>query len=100
MRWTREVSNTRRFAYAHSQVSCRHGQAELIISVQAKLALLANALFPNCAALVCKSVNRTLPRAGPAGEAKPGWKVRGNFPPAAVTFLPDKASRANNELPP
>jgi len=79
--------------------ACRYGRPELIITIQARLAVLANAVFPNLAARVATLVNRALPAAGShGGDAVPGWQARGSFPPAAVTALPDQASDANNEV--
>lgn len=80
--------------------AARYGDPELIITLQARMAVLANAIFPGSAAQVSKLVNASLPAAGPAGEAEPGWKARGSFPPAAITALPDEASRNNNEIEP
>lgn len=78
--------------------ACRYGTPQIVISVQAKFMILANALFPNLAAAVSSTVNQTLPAAGAPGDALPGRNIRGKFPPAALTVLPDQASRTNNEL--
>lgn len=78
--------------------AARYGDPELIITLQARMAILANAVFPGSAAEISKLVNATLPAVGPAGDAEPGWKARGSFPPAVVTALPDEASRNNNEI--
>lgn len=78
--------------------ACRNGTAELVISVQARLAVLGRAVLPNVAAWVSGVVDRFLPAAGPEGPAGRGGDVRGAFPPKAMTWLPDQASAANNEL--
>lgn len=79
--------------------ACRSGKPELIISPQARLAVLAHALFPNLAAHAAAWVNRLLPGSTPGGEETlPGHEARGWFPPAAMTKLPDQASRENNEV--
>lgn len=79
--------------------ACRCGKPELVISPQARLAVLANANFPNLTAHATAFVNRLLPGATPGGEKLlPGHEARGWFPPAALTKLPDRASRRNNEL--
>ena len=79
--------------------ACRRGTPQLIISLQAKLTVLASSLFPNLAARISAVADRALPQVGPKGEAEPGSQARGAFPPQAVTVLADRASRANNEIP-
>lgn len=85
-------------AAAQIVCACRAGTPQLIITIQARLAVLAASLFPNSTARILALVNRFLPGIGPAGEALPGSAARGAFPPKLATFLPDQASRANNEL--
>ncbi len=80
--------------------ACAAGTPQLIISVQAKLAVIASALMPNLSAKLAGYVTRLLPSPGVTGSAVRGREARGSFPPAALTTLPDSASRANNELPP
>jgi len=66
--------------------------------MQAKLAILAEALFPNLSARIAALVNSILPEKGSRGTALPGWQVRGSFPPKFLSALSDQASQANNEL--
>jgi short-subunit dehydrogenase len=80
--------------------ACRHGDPELTISTQAKLAVIANAVAPDLVARVLKVVNRLLP--GPTGTAgdrhKKGRASESRWAPSAATVLTDRAAAANNEL--
>lgn len=78
--------------------ACQDGAPELVITFQAKLAVLVNALLPNAAGWFAKLATALLPAAGPANHAEPGWKVRGPLPPPAATVMADQASAENNEL--
>jgi NAD(P)-dependent dehydrogenase (short-subunit alcohol dehydrogenase family) len=79
--------------------ACRRGDAELIISVQAKLAVLLNAIFPGQVAFLKALVAQLLP--GPTDvdgqQPKRGWESRSRVAPSVLTLLPDRASRRNNE---
>lgn len=77
------------------------GDAELIITMQAKLAAKANALFPETVAQVMNLVNRILPSAGGIGTSHALGKDSTSFAsPSILTALADKASIKNNELKP
>jgi short-subunit dehydrogenase len=81
--------------------ACRSGDAELIITMQAKLAAKANALFPETIAQVMGLVNRVLPAAGGIGTNHALGKDSTSFAsPSILTALADKASIKNNELEP
>jgi len=81
--------------------SCRRGDAELIISIQAQLAAKANALFPELTAEISALVNRFLPSAGGIGENYALGKDSTSFvSPSFLTALADKESYRNNELKP
>ncbi|SRR5260221_7187645 len=61
--------------------ACRYSQAQLVITLQARLALIGAALFPNLAAEIIARVNRLLPApATRSVDAKSGWRCRSNFP--------------------
>lgn len=79
--------------------ACRYGRPEIVVSLQAKLAVWGNAIFPNLGARLAALLNRGLPRPGDTGKARPGYEVRNGFPPRWLTTLPDQASEKNNELP-
>jgi len=78
--------------------ACRHGDAEVILSVPARAAVLAHAVAPVLTSTAFDLVAALLPPAsGPAGdEGVLGWQSRGRTPPV-LTRLSDKAARRNNE---
>ena len=79
--------------------ACRRGDAELIITTQARLAVIASAVCPNLVSDAMGWVARALPSAaGSAGdvtreglESRPAWT-------APLTTLGDRAAVANNEI--
>ena len=79
----------------------RRGDAELIVSVQAKLAATANALFPELTADIAGLVNRILPAAGGIGSSQRLGKDSDSYlSPSFLTAAIDKESYQNNELRP
>lgn len=77
------------------------GDAELIISIQAKLAAKANALFPELVADLSGLVNRALPAAGGIGSSHVlGKDSQSYLSPSFLTASIDEESRQNNELEP
>jgi short-subunit dehydrogenase len=82
--------------------ACRYGDAELIITVQAKLAVFARYAAPEVFADMMTLVNRLLPEpTGAAGdEARPGRESESEWadPSATLTTATYKAAAANNEL--
>ena len=81
--------------------AARRGDAELIISIQARLAAKANALFPELTAEISNLVNQLLPSAGGIGERHALGKDSTSYlSPSFLTALSDKESRPNNELEP
>jgi NAD(P)-dependent dehydrogenase (short-subunit alcohol dehydrogenase family) len=82
--------------------ACRHGDAELVISWPAKLAVIANALMPEGVALAMDLANRLL-LPSPTGEsgdkARSGWQSLSDRAPSKLTALTERAARENNELP-
>jgi NAD(P)-dependent dehydrogenase (short-subunit alcohol dehydrogenase family) len=90
-------------ARAAAQVldACRHGDAELIISWPAKLAVVANAVMPESVALAMDWANRLLPAAtDESGDrARTGWQSGSAWAPSRLTRLTERAAAANNELP-
>jgi len=86
---------------AASQIitACRSGDAELIISLQAKLAAKFNALFPELTAEMLALANKILPAAGGIGERRAlGKDSASSVSPSLLTALSDKESYRNNEL--
>lgn len=79
----------------------RHGDAELTISVQAKLAAKFNALFPNTTAGLLELVDRFLPGPGGANTTSfTGMESRSDITPSWATANIDEAAEQNNELKP
>jgi len=81
--------------------AAERGDAELIISIQAKLAAKAGALFPELTADISGLVNRILPEAGGIGENHALGKDSASYlSPSFLTASIDEESRRNNELEP
>jgi NAD(P)-dependent dehydrogenase (short-subunit alcohol dehydrogenase family) len=78
--------------------ACRRGRPQLIITIQARLLVLANALAPGLLARVFALANRVLPApAGAASDAaKPGWHCQSRWAPSAATYLNDRATERLN----
>jgi NAD(P)-dependent dehydrogenase (short-subunit alcohol dehydrogenase family) len=78
--------------------ACRRGQPSLTLTVAARGAIVANALFPNLTGYAMKIVNRFLPNA--AGEngsqSRAGSELRRKTP-EWMTRLADRATKSNNE---
>jgi NAD(P)-dependent dehydrogenase (short-subunit alcohol dehydrogenase family) len=81
--------------------ACRSGDAELVITLSARLAVLANAVAPEAVALGMNMANRLLPPPleSAGTEAHSGWQSLSNWAPSRLTRLTDRAAAANNELP-
>jgi short-subunit dehydrogenase len=80
--------------------ACRHGDAQLTITVQARLAAAANHLAPQTIARVLALANKLLPAAtGTRGDRhRRGRESGSRWAPSAVTTLSDRAAVANNQL--
>ena len=82
--------------------ACRYGDAELVITWPAKLAVIANAVVPEAVALGMMDIaNRLLPApTDEAGDrARSGWQSQSEWAPSKLTTLTDRAAAENNELP-
>ena len=81
--------------------ACRRGQPALTLTLQARGAVAANALFPNLTGHILKLVSRCLPQPGESegDQARSGWGSRGaSFPPRWLTRLGDRETERNNGL--
>src|SRR5688572_32869835 len=80
----------------------RHGDAELVITWAAKLAVIAAALMPNTVALALQAANALLPGPSPASgdERWNGWQSMSAWAPSQLTRLAEQAARDNNEVGP
>jgi NAD(P)-dependent dehydrogenase (short-subunit alcohol dehydrogenase family) len=79
----------------------RHGDAELVISWPARLAVAMEALTPNTLAAMTTLANRMLPRpTGTLGnESHSGWHSGSRWAPSPLTRLSERSAAQNNELP-
>ena len=80
--------------------ACRRGDAELVITVQAKLAVLARTIVPQLFSDAMSLVERLLPRAtGPEGDvAQPGRSVGSDWAHSPILAPMYAAAQKNNEL--
>lgn len=79
--------------------ACRRGNAEVILTIQAILAVKFHALFPEATADLLSLVNRLLPGAGGIGARRArGKDSESSLSPSWLTALSDKAAERNNEI--
>lgn len=79
--------------------AARRGDAELILSPQAKIAAKVNSLFPDFTAGALSLTNRLLPGEGGIDtDLLPGRESTSAISPSILTALADRASVKNNEL--
>ena len=80
--------------------ACRHGDAEVILSLPAQLAVRFHGLFPGLSADLLGLVNRVLPGFGGIGtRSVPGRESTSAASPSWATVLTEEAARRNNEIP-
>jgi NAD(P)-dependent dehydrogenase (short-subunit alcohol dehydrogenase family) len=83
--------------------ACRHGDAELVITVPAKLAVIANAIVPEAVATIMALANRLVlpePTQDDSGDRRrSGWQSMSEAAPSRLTTLTEKAAAENNQLP-
>jgi NAD(P)-dependent dehydrogenase (short-subunit alcohol dehydrogenase family) len=78
--------------------ACKRGQAELIISTQAVIAVKFRALFPEATADILALANRLLPGPGGIGRKRvKGKDSESAVAPSILTTLSDWAAQRNNE---
>jgi NAD(P)-dependent dehydrogenase (short-subunit alcohol dehydrogenase family) len=95
------ISTSGQRAAAQIVEALRHGDAELVITWAAKLAVMAAALMPNTVALAMQATNALLPDASPtAGDERwSGWQSLSDWAPSKLTRLAEQAAAENNETP-
>ena len=91
-------------ARAAAQVidACRHGDAELVITLPAKLAVMINGVLPEAVATMMALANRiVLPQATDASgdHRHSGWQSLSDGAPSKLTALTERAAAQNNQLP-
>jgi len=79
--------------------ACTSGRAELIISLQAKAAIMLDQLFPEASAEVMAAVNKLLPSANGFGTRRAkGSDSTSSWSPSVLTVLTERAAVRNNEV--
>ena len=92
-------------ARAAAQVidACRHGDAELVITLPAKLAVMINGVLPEAVATMMALANRFVlpePTGDPSGDQRhSGWQSLSDAAPSKLTALTERAAALNNQLP-
>ena len=78
----------------------RSGEPELVITPQARLARLVNAVLPSLTSEILSWAARLLPRAtdGDGDRLKSGWESRSIMVPSRLTRRSDRAAERNQEL--
>jgi NAD(P)-dependent dehydrogenase (short-subunit alcohol dehydrogenase family) len=81
--------------------ACRHGDPELVTAVYARLAIVADAVFPSLMARSMALMNRLLPAPGSGlgQEARSGWQSPSRWAPSPLTRLTERATAENNQVP-
>jgi NAD(P)-dependent dehydrogenase (short-subunit alcohol dehydrogenase family) len=79
--------------------ACRCGDAELVVTWPAKLAVIANAVCPSVVALGMKITNGLLPKPVDASgnRARSGWQSLSEWAPSRLTRLSEQAAIDLNE---
>jgi len=81
--------------------ACKRGQAELVISIPAKIAVLFESLFPEAMYQILGVVNQLLPAPGGIGtQTAKGKESTSAWSPSWLTTLNDDAAVRNNEVRP
>lgn len=95
------VSQSAERAARRTIAACRRGEAEVVLSLPAKLATLVHDLFPGWTADILGLAN-TLLLPGPDGIGTahlPGKHSASPLSPSWLTTLNDRAAQRNNEMP-
>lgn len=81
--------------------ACRHGDPEVVTAVYARLAIVADAIFPSLMARLMSLMNRLLPSPGSGlgQEARSGWQSPSRWAPSVFTRLTERASAETNQVP-
>jgi hypothetical protein len=95
------LSTNGRRAAAQIVDAMRHGDAQLVITWAAKLALLADATMPNTVALAMQATSALLPDAAGAegDQRRSGWQSLSDWAPQSLIRLSKIAAAENNEVP-
>jgi short-subunit dehydrogenase len=79
--------------------ACRRGDAEIVLTIPARLAAIFHGVFPGLTADLMGLLNLLLPEPGGIGTARAkGAESQSAFSPSWLTALSDKAALENNEM--
>lgn len=79
--------------------ACKRGDAEVVLTIQAVMAVKFHALFPELMADMLGLVNMLLPRPGGIGRNRAkGKDSQSSISPSLLTMLSEKAAQRNNEI--
>ena len=81
--------------------AARYGEAERVVSLPAKFAVLVHGLFPGLTADALAFINTLLPNPSPDGQNSPlrqGKDIETPLTQSLLTTLTEKAAQRNNEL--
>lgn len=79
--------------------ACKRGDAEVILTVQAVMAIKFHQLFPELSADLRELANRLLPAPGGIGKRRAkGKESQSELSPSFLTTLSDRAAERNNEI--
>jgi len=79
--------------------ACEYGKTELILTVPAKLAIKAHALFPSLSSAILAAVNRALPEPGDLGQGKAkGAASTTGITESWLSALDERAAKRNNQV--
>jgi hypothetical protein len=83
--------------------SCRYGDAELVITLPAKLAVMINGVMPEAVATMMALANRVVLPQGTGDSSgdhrHSGWQSMSDATPSRLTALTERAAAENNQLP-
>ena len=80
--------------------ACEYGRSELIVSLPAKIAIKAHALFPSVSSVALRLTNQILPDAeGADTTSKKGSQSETVATRSFLTALDKRAARKNNQVP-
>lgn len=80
--------------------ACEYGKTELILTLPAKFAIKAHALFPSVSSAVLSNINRALPDPGDIGKSKAkGAASTTSITESWLSALDERAAKRNNQVP-
>ena len=79
--------------------ACARGDAEVVLSVPAKLAMLVHGMFPDMTIDILGFINQLLPPPGGIGsDVRTGTQSKSKATPSWITALNERAAQQNNQI--